>query len=75
MTTTAYSFESDRNGKKQFSTKTTDANGKQTEQFTDVKGRVTSVKNYTSDKPVWTSFRYSASNEQIEVTHDLSGRY
>jgi len=71
-TSTAYSFENDRNGKKQFSTKTTDANGKQTEQFTDVRGRVSSVKNYTSANAVWTSFKYNAINEQIEATDDLN---
>ena len=71
VTQTLHGFESDRDGKKQFSTKTIDANGKQTEQFTDVKGRVTSVKNYTSNKPIWTSFRYNAINEQIETTDDL----
>lgn len=71
VTTTAYGFESDRNNKKQFSTKTTDANGKQTEQFTDVRGRVTAVKNYTSSDPVWTSFKYNAINEQIEAMDDL----
>ncbi len=71
VTQTAYSFESDKNNRKQFSTKTTDANGKQTEQFTDVRGRVTSVKNYTTDKLVWTSFKYNAINEQIEAIDDL----
>jgi RHS repeat-associated protein len=70
-TTTAYTFEQDKFGKMQFSTKTTDPNGKQTEQFTDVRGRLTSVKNYTSEKAVWTSFKYNAINEQIEATDDL----
>lgn len=71
VTSTVYGFEQDKFARKQFSTKTTDANGKQTEQFTDVRGRVTSVKNYTTDKPVWTSFRYNPVNEQIEATDDL----
>lgn len=71
LTKTDYSFDSDRDGKLQFSIKTTDANGKQTEQFTDVRGRVTSVKNFTSGSPVWTSFKYNAINEQIEATDDL----
>jgi RHS repeat-associated protein len=71
VTQTVYGFETDRDGQIQFSTKTIDANGKTTEQFTDVKGRVTSVKNHTSDEPVWTSFRYNAVGEQIEATDDL----
>ncbi|HTJ51903.1 MAG TPA: RHS repeat-associated core domain-containing protein [Cyclobacteriaceae bacterium] len=70
VTQTVYGFESDRNNQKQFSTKTTDANGKQTEQFSDVRGRVTSVKNYTSEKPIWISFKYNAINEQIESIDD-----
>jgi RHS repeat-associated protein len=70
-TKTEYGFANDRNGKQQFSTKTTDANGKQTEQFTDVRGRVTAVKNYTTEKEIWTSFKYNAINEQIEATDDL----
>ena len=71
VTETTYGFGSDRDGTSQFSTKTTDANGKQTEQFTDVRGRVTAVKNYTSKQDVWTSFRYNAINEQVEATDDL----
>lgn len=71
VTKTEYGFGQDRNGQQQFSTKTTDANGKQTEQFTDVRGRVTAVKNYTSEKDIWTSFKYNAINEQIEATDDL----
>lgn len=72
VTKMAYGFGNDRDGKLQFSTKATDANGKQTEHFTDVRGRATSVKNYTSGNPIWTSFKYNAVNEQIEATDDLS---
>jgi RHS repeat-associated protein len=71
VTSTLYGFEQDKFGKKQFSTKTLDANGKQTEQFTDIKGRITSVKNYTADRPVWTCFKYDAIGDQIEATDDL----
>jgi YD repeat-containing protein len=71
LTNTEYGFAADREGKQQYSTKTTDANGKQTEQFADVRGKVTSVKNYTTDKAVWTSFKYNAINEQTEAMDDL----
>lgn len=71
VTETLYGFGGDRNGTSQFSTKTTDANGKQTEQFTDVRGRVTAVKNHTTEKEIWTSFKYNAINEQIEAMDDL----
>lgn len=70
-TTTAYGFDTDREGKKQFITKTIDANGKQAEQFTDVKGRATAVRNYLDGKAVWTSFKFNALNEQTEATDDL----
>jgi RHS repeat-associated protein len=70
-TQTQYGFDQDFASKTQFSTKTTDANGKQTQQFTDVRGRVMSVKNYTKDKSIWTSFKYNAINEQVEATDDL----
>lgn len=71
ITKTEHGFDNDREGKSQFSTKTTDANGKQTTQYTDVRGRVTSVKNFTSGSPIWTSFKYNAINEQTEATDDL----
>jgi RHS repeat-associated protein len=71
VTTTIYGFGIDKFGKKQFSTKTIDANDKQSEQFTNVKGKVTSIKTSTSDKDVWTSFKYNAVNEQIQATDDL----
>jgi YD repeat-containing protein len=32
---------------------------------------VTAVKNYTSKKDIWTSFKYNAINEQVEATNDL----
>ncbi len=71
VTKTEYGFDGDKFGAKQFSTKTTDANGKQTQQFADVKGRVTSVKNITASKDVWTSFTYNAIGEQVEATDDM----
>jgi uncharacterized protein RhaS with RHS repeats len=68
VTKTAYGFGTDREGNMQFSTKTTDANKVTTEQFTDVRGRVTAVQNAGE---VWTSFKYNAINEQIEAINDL----
>lgn len=67
---TEYGFGNDRYSVKQFSIKITDANGKQTESFTDMKGRSTSVKNYTTTKDIWTSFVYNAMDEQIASTDD-----
>jgi RHS repeat-associated protein len=69
--TTSYGFANDRHGKLQFNTKTIDANGNPTEQFADVKGRVTAVKNSLGDQTVWTSFKYNPMGEQIEATDGL----
>jgi RHS repeat-associated protein len=69
-TLTEYGFSTDRQGQQQFSTKSTDANGKQSEQFTDGRGRVTSVKQYTSEGDVWTSFVYNALGEQLQAIDD-----
>jgi len=70
VTATEYGFAPDRKGQLQFSTKSIDANGKQSQQFTDARGRVTSVKQYTSEGDVWTSFSYSALGEQLEAIDD-----
>jgi len=69
-TSTEYGFSPDRKGVQQFSTKSTDANGKQSEQFTDARGRITSIKQYTSEGDVWTSFTYNALGEQLEAIDD-----
>lgn len=71
VTSTEYGFDYDRNNKLQFLTRTTDANGLVTDQFTDVRGRVAAVKNVTTTGNVWTSFQYNAINEQIAATNDL----
>ena len=71
VTHTAYSFGSDRQQQLQFSTKTTDANGKVTEQFTNVRGLVMAHRNYTGKGDVWTSFTYDAINELLSATDDL----
>ncbi len=70
VTQTEYGLVNDRSGIVQFSTKTIDANGKTSEQFTDVKGRVTSVKQYSSSGDIWTSFVYNPVNDQLEAIDD-----
>jgi hypothetical protein len=63
-TATKYGFAPDRKGVPQFSTKRTDANGKQSQQFTDARGRITSIKQYTSAGDAWTRFTYGALGKQ-----------
>ncbi|MEH0152860.1 SpvB/TcaC N-terminal domain-containing protein [Limibacter armeniacum] len=67
----AYGFGTDREGVLQFMTKSTDAEGKVTEQFADIRGRNTAVKRMTEQGPVWTSFTYNAINEQVTATDAL----
>jgi hypothetical protein len=50
VTATEYGFSPDRKGQVQFSTKSTDANGKQSEQFTDARGQGDFVKAITPRK-------------------------
>lgn len=71
QTAMAYGFGPDRNNVQQFSTLVTDANGIQTEQFNDVRERLTAMKNITSFGDVWTSFAYNAINEKVSSTNDL----
>lgn len=71
QTATTYDFGNDRANQQQFSTLVTDANGIKTEQFKDVRGRMTAMKNHTSFGDVWTSFGYNAINEKISSTDDL----
>lgn len=68
---TLYGFGTDRLGVNQFVKKVTDPNGKQIEEFTDVRGQLTAEKKYSSGGDVWTSFRYNAINEPVEATDDL----
>jgi RHS repeat-associated protein len=65
---TSYGFGNDFNGAIQFLTTATDANNISTEQYTDARGRVTSVKNAGD---VWTSFTYNAMGEQTGATDAL----
>src|SRR5207249_4298609 len=58
MTHHTYGFGSDRQQQTQFSTKIQDANGKVTEQFTNVRKLLTADKSYTSHGDVWTSYTY-----------------
>ena len=77
----AYGFGEDRDGILRLRTTATDANGKLTEIFTDVRGRQTAVK---APNDTWTSFAYSPLGELLQsadpegnaTTHeyDLLGR-
>ncbi|WP_217495829.1 RHS repeat domain-containing protein [Mangrovivirga cuniculi] len=69
-----YGFGEDRQGRKMFETITIDPNGIRTAQYTDIRERVTAVKNVTSDGSVWTSFEYNAMNEKIASMDDRENK-
>ena len=73
MTTTEYTFGADRLGNQQFMTIVTDANDIRKDNFTDVRGRATSLKEYLTGQglpDIWTSYAYNPINELVEVTDD-----
>lgn len=65
VTTTSYGFDKDRAGKVQFLTTVTDANGKVSETFTDIRGRQTAVK---APGDTWTSFVYDPIGQLVAAT-------
>ncbi|NMM48341.1 RHS repeat domain-containing protein [Marinigracilibium pacificum] len=69
-----YGFGEDRQGRKMFETITIDPNGIRTAQYTDIRERVTAVKNVTSEGSVWTSFEYNAMNEKIASMDDRENK-
>jgi RHS repeat-associated protein len=71
VTQHTYGFGGDRSQQQQFSTKTQDANGKITEQFTNVRDLTTAHRIVTSGGDVWTSFTYDAINQQLSATDDI----
>lgn len=73
ITTAAYGFGPDRAGATRFETVSTDANGKPTRTYRDLKERTTAVKQFNpaGGQPViWTSFGYNALGEQTSVVDD-----
>jgi RHS repeat-associated protein len=71
VTTMTYGFGLDRRQATQLSTRTEDANGKITDQFTNVRGLTTSTRRTTGSGGVWTSFTYDAINQLLTATDDI----
>jgi len=71
VTARVYGFAGDRAQQTQFSTRTTDPNGKITEQFANIRGLTTAHRNYTGNGDVWTSFAYDAMNQLLTATDDI----
>jgi len=71
VTTFEYGFGADRDGKTQFSTKVTDANGVWKESFTNVRGLNKATHElHRQGTNIWTSFDYNPINELLKVTDD-----
>lgn len=68
VTEHSYAFGQDRQGQTQFSTHTRDAEGKVSEQFANVRQLITSMKQYTGQGDIWTSFTYDAINQELTTT-------
>ncbi|MFC0629526.1 RHS repeat protein, partial [Kribbella deserti] len=71
--TMTYGFGADRAGATRFETIATDANGKTSRSYTDVRGQTTAVKQFNpaggaAQAVIWTSFGYSALGEKTSVT-------
>ena len=68
FSTNKFGFGTDRNGVVQLSKLFSDANGVKKEEFVDIRGRITSTKNYfLQQQDIWTSFIYNAINELTAV--------
>jgi RHS repeat-associated protein len=75
VTTMEYSFGPDRNATTQFKTKSVDGNGIRTENYTNVRNLLTSIKSqYSQGSDVWTSYDYNAINELVKVTEDMGNQ-
>ncbi|MBD3640345.1 MAG: RHS repeat protein [Marinobacter sp.] len=81
-----YGFGTDRDGRQQFRTTVTDANGVRKDSFRDVRQLITAVKEYNKggNEILWTSYRYDplkqitdvfdAQNNHTTAEYDLLGR-
>jgi hypothetical protein len=57
-TTLSYGFGTDRDGQTRFATTVTDADGKTKVTYKDMRGLITSLKEFNAGKTLWTSYGY-----------------
>ncbi|MEV0622006.1 toxin TcdB middle/N-terminal domain-containing protein, partial [Nonomuraea sp. NPDC050404] len=75
--TTAYGFDNDRSGTRQFSAAVTDAEGNTKATFTDVRKLRTSVREpnpVNGGPPLWTSYAYNPLGQLTKVTDDQNNQ-
>ena len=72
VTTMSYGFGSDRDGRNQFRTVVTDANGNSKESYRDVRELITAVKETNKGEALWTSYAYDPLKQIVQVK-DVKG--
>ncbi|HRP69374.1 MAG TPA: hypothetical protein PLY93_07575, partial [Turneriella sp.] len=72
VTTSMYGFGQDRMGALQFQTRVSDALVNVKESYRDVKGLITSIKEFASGATIQTSYAYDALKQIIQVVDDKS---
>ncbi|MDT3706352.1 MAG: SpvB/TcaC N-terminal domain-containing protein, partial [Thiobacillus sp.] len=72
VTTMAYGFGRDRDGRNQFQTVVTDANGNSKESYRDVRELITAVKEFNKNEALWTSYAYDPLKQIVQVK-DVKG--
>jgi RHS repeat-associated protein len=72
VTTIAYGFGPDRDGRNQFKTVVRDANGNSKESFRDVRELITAVKETNKGEALWTSYAYDPLKQIVQVK-DVKG--
>lgn len=71
VTSHAYTFGEDRDGRLQFNQVTTNAKGNVSEKLTDCRELLVATKRYLNGSPVWTSYRYDVAGDTTEILDDL----
>ncbi|GAA2811363.1 hypothetical protein GCM10019017_66510 [Streptomyces showdoensis] len=69
-TSTRYGFGGDRAGTPRFERTVTDGNGKERRTYTDVRGAVTAVKEFSGSSEIWTSYAYDPTGQVTTITDD-----
>jgi YD repeat-containing protein len=72
VTTMAYGFGPDRDGKNQFKTVVRDANGNSKESFRNIKELITAIKEFNQNEALWTSYAYDPLKQIVQVK-DVKG--
>ncbi|MFF0206179.1 SpvB/TcaC N-terminal domain-containing protein [Streptomyces sp. NPDC005017] len=70
ITTTGYGFGKDRTDTTRFQQSVTDGNGKERRTYTDVRGVLTSVREFNNSSSIWTSYTHDPLGQVTTITDD-----